>query len=82
MQTIVKTLANKKGISLDFDVAADLPPLFADEAKFKQIMYNLLSNAIKFTPDGGRVTVTAALAERARTEIRAPAPKFPSRASA
>jgi len=58
-QVIVKTLAFKKGIALDIDVAAALPELFADEAKFKQIMYNLLSNAIKFTPDKGRVTVTA-----------------------
>jgi PAS domain S-box-containing protein len=58
-QVIVKTLACKKGIALDFDVAAAPPELFADEAKFKQIMYNLLSNAIKFTPDKGRVTVTA-----------------------
>ena len=40
-------------------MAADLPSLFADEAKFKQIMYNLLSNAIKFTPDGGKVFVSA-----------------------
>jgi PAS domain S-box-containing protein len=56
---IVKTLANKKGIQLEIEVATDLPPLLADEAKFKQIMYNLLSNAIKFTPDGGKVTVTA-----------------------
>ncbi len=56
---IVKTLALKKSIALDFDVAAAPPEVFADEAKFKQIMYNLLSNAIKFTPDNGRVTVTA-----------------------
>jgi signal transduction histidine kinase/CheY-like chemotaxis protein len=60
-QVIVKTLAYKKGIALDFDVAAAPPELFADEAKFKQIMYNLLSNAIKFTPDKGRVSVTATL---------------------
>ena len=58
-QTIVKTLAYKKGITLHLDAAAAPPELFADEAKFKQIMYNLLSNAIKFTPDGGQVTVTA-----------------------
>jgi PAS domain S-box-containing protein len=58
VQTIVKTLANKKHISLT--VAAEhLPPVFADEAKFKQIIYNLLSNAIKFTPDGGKVLVAA-----------------------
>jgi PAS domain S-box-containing protein len=61
VQTIVKTLANKKHISLEFDVASDLPSLFADEAKFKQVMYNLLSNAIKFTPDGGKVFVTAVI---------------------
>jgi len=66
VQTIVKTLANKKRISLEFEVGANLPPLFADEAKFKQVMYNLLSNAIKFTPDGGRVTVTAAFQNEAK----------------
>ncbi len=61
VRAIVKTLANKKGLSLEFEVEANLPLLHADEAKFKQIMYNLLSNAIKFTPDGGKVTVTVAL---------------------
>ncbi len=61
VESIVKTLAQKKNIHLGFEVPPDLPHQFADEAKFKQIMYNLLSNAIKFTPDGGRVTVAAAL---------------------
>jgi PAS domain S-box-containing protein len=61
VQAIVKTLANKKAISLEFEVGANLASLFADEAKFKQVMYNLLSNAIKFTPDGGKVFVTAAI---------------------
>jgi PAS domain S-box-containing protein len=58
-QVIVKTLAGKKGIALEFDAAAAPPVLFADEAKFKQIMYNLLSNAIKFTPNKGLIAVTA-----------------------
>ena len=61
VQTIIKTLANKKNIRLEFELAPDLPALFADEAKFKQVMYNLLSNAIKFTPDGGKVFVTAGI---------------------
>jgi PAS domain S-box-containing protein len=61
VQTIVKTLANKKHISLEFSLDPNLPSLFADEAKFKQVMFNLFSNAIKFTPDGGKVFVTAAV---------------------
>ncbi len=64
VQTIVKTLAHRKRITLGFEVASDLPLLRADEAKFKQIMYNLLSNAIKFTLEGGRVTVTAMLDDK------------------
>jgi hypothetical protein len=68
VQTIVKTLANKKHISLEFETAPDLPSLFADEAKFKQVMYNLLSNAIKFTQDGGKVSVTASIQKAAASD--------------
>src|SRR5208282_4517876 len=68
VQTIVKALANKKHISLEFEETPDLPSLFADEAKFKQIMYNLLSNAIKFTPDGGKVRVSAAIQNETNAE--------------
>jgi PAS domain S-box-containing protein len=64
VHSIVKAVANKKNILLAFNVPADLPPLWADESKFKQIMYNLLSNAIKFTLDGGRVTVNVHLETR------------------
>jgi signal transduction histidine kinase len=61
VETIVRTLARKKAISLHVEIAPDLPPLYADEAKFKQVMYNLLSNAIKFTRDGGKVSVNATI---------------------
>ena len=35
--------------------------MLADPLRFKQVVLNLLSNAVKFTPDGGRVTLAAAL---------------------
>ena len=33
--------------------------LWADRRAFKQVLINLLSNAVKFTPEGGRITVSA-----------------------
>jgi signal transduction histidine kinase len=72
IHAIVRTLADKKNIVLDFKVAGNLSPLLADERKFKQIMYNLLSNAIKFTHDGGHVTVTVerVVSNAAQTQLK------------
>jgi len=73
-QVIVKTLANKKNVRQESSFGPGLPSLFADEAKFKQIMYNLLSNGIKFTPEGGRVTVSATVETSPDIRFRAALP--------
>jgi signal transduction histidine kinase len=56
---MARPLAEKKNIDLDCDAAPALPPLRQDQAKVQQILNNLLSNAIKFTPEGGRIFVSA-----------------------
>ena len=40
---------------------ADLPPLWCDELRLKQIFINLLSNGVKFTPEQGMVSCEAYL---------------------
>jgi signal transduction histidine kinase/HAMP domain-containing protein len=57
--TLVRERAQRHGIELDLKVDKRLGAFHADERKFKQIVLNLLSNAVKFTPDGGRVDVSA-----------------------
>ncbi len=56
---LVRSLSEQKGIDLVADVDPELPEVFQDQTKIQQILTNLLSNAIKFTPDSGRVVVSA-----------------------
>ena len=62
---MIKEKAHLHGIALDLKVPDLLKgmEIDADERKLKQIMFNFLSNAAKFTPDGGKVTVSARLVD-------------------
>jgi len=42
-------------------IDTEIPLLYADARRVKQVFLNLLSNAVKFTPEGGQVTVSARL---------------------
>jgi two-component system, NtrC family, sensor kinase len=61
--TLVRERASRHGITLTQTVDERLGDIVADERKVKQILLNLLSNAVKFTPEGGRVGLTATAAD-------------------
>jgi len=46
---------------LRLETDATVPPVTADPVWLRRALSNLVSNAIRFTPDGGRITVTAAV---------------------
>ena len=57
--TLVKERATRHRLGLDCTLDPAIAEIDADERKFKQILLNLLSNAVKFTPENGRITVSA-----------------------
>jgi signal transduction histidine kinase len=61
--TLIRERASRHAITLTQSVDAGVGDIVADERKVKQILLNLLSNAVKFTPEGGRVGLTATAAE-------------------
>lgn len=53
------SLAERKKITLTFDVRDESVTGYVDRDKIEKILGNLLSNAFKFTPEGGKITVSA-----------------------
>lgn len=55
----VTWMIGTKKITLDSEVAPDLPFVHSDDRWLAHVLVNLVSNAVKFTPEGGRVVVRA-----------------------
>jgi signal transduction histidine kinase len=51
--------ARQKGTQLRQELPGDLPLLYVDPRRLKQVLTNLIDNALKFTPKDGRITVRA-----------------------
>ncbi len=49
----------QRGHTLDINIQENLPLAFADRERMIQVFTNLLSNAIKYTPNGGKIFITA-----------------------
>lgn len=49
--------AAEAGVTLDTEIAADLPLIRGDAIKLRQIFTNIVGNAIKFTRTGGNVVI-------------------------
>ncbi len=62
LKTYQLTATKSKNISAH--VPDDLPPIYADGNRIRQILDNLLDNAVKFSPENGEITIRAELSNK------------------
>jgi signal transduction histidine kinase len=62
----VKALEERNLTCVIEDNIKDIPPLLADPELFKKALDHVIVNAIKFTPDGGKVNISASIVEDKR----------------
>ncbi|HEX9840654.1 MAG TPA: ATP-binding protein, partial [Anaerolineales bacterium] len=62
VRTVTKRLtpqAESKHIRMDIELAPGLPRVLADEDRVVQVLTNLTGNALQYTPENGKVTISA-----------------------
>ncbi|MDA0998652.1 MAG: ATP-binding protein [Proteobacteria bacterium] len=56
---LIRERARQKSIELENGCPDDIGAIVADERRLKQALFNILSNAVKFTPENGRIRISA-----------------------
>jgi len=55
----VSTHAKKQKHNLSLEISGDIPKVYLDRERIRQVLLNLLNNSFKFTPDGGDIWLRA-----------------------
>ena len=57
---VIGDLVERKGLELHIELPPELPALYLDRTRIRQVLLNLISNAVRFT-DQGAITVSCGL---------------------
>jgi signal transduction histidine kinase len=60
MRSTIKGLARTGDVDVNVKLPPGLPKVRADRVRLREVLVNLVDNAVKYTPQGGRVELSAA----------------------
>jgi len=49
---IIREAVERKGLNLQVEIKEDIPPIYLDRTRIRQVLLNLISNAVRFTDHG------------------------------
>lgn len=78
--SIVEGLFESKGLYLKLELAPNLPEVYCDRIRIRQVIINILSNAGRFTHEGGVIIKTQAAGEQLQVSITDTGPGIPPEA--
>jgi len=56
-------LADSQSVTLKMEISDDLPSMDVDRDRMVQVLGNLVSNSLRFTPQGGKISLSADLSD-------------------
>lgn len=69
VRAMTSAACQHKGLEFKTDLAADLPPLYVDRTRIRQVLINLVTNAMRYTPQGS-ITIHAHLRDEDTLEVQ------------
>jgi NtrC-family two-component system sensor histidine kinase KinB len=60
----LRSLIKNYQVEVEVAIPPDFPAVWGDQDKITRVLINLLDNAIKFTPEGGKVRISAQMDQR------------------